>query len=200
MDFKVDSNTASLISALIASISGMMVSVYAGVTSARNSRKLSALQANLDKHKQVTLEYLKAYLTLELDERNRSLDGFKQIIRSVQLLRDKMKRIIEHPQSYAPEVLEQELNVISSCISEAYASNQIFFSDDADRTLAHSLKNKCLDAGAVLPQFVRHRDQLKGKIDALQKEIAEDQQTLRMRARRSAELVIAETKTAIGSD
>ena len=196
MALKIDPNTLPVISALVAAVSGMMVSIYAGIVGTRNSKKVAALQSELDKHKQISLEYLRTYMTLEIDERNRSLEGFKQLIRSVQILRDKMKRVVEFPHSFSPDILEKELEEICSSISEAYASNQIFFPDDCDRTLAHSLKNKCISAAEVLPQFLRGRD-LAAKLDRLQKEIADDQQSLRMRARHSAELMIAEAKGVI---
>lgn len=199
MALKIDASTGPVIAALIAAVFGIFTAIYAGIASARNSRQLAALQAELDRHKQVTVEYLKAYLTLEIDERNRALEAFKEIIRSVQLLRDKTRHVLDFPHAYSPDILNTEIAELCRNISEAYASNQLFLPEETDRTLAHTLKNECFSAAGLLPQYVRHPEQvLKTELRELQRLITDGQLALRNRARQSVELVIAEAKAHVG--
>jgi len=201
MPIKTDASTAPVVVALIAALCSIGTVVYAAITGARNSRRLAALQAELDRHKEITLEYLKAYVTLEIEGRNRTLEAFKEIIRSVQLLRDKIKRVLEFPHSYSPTILATEMKEISDSISEAYASNQVFLGADSDRALAHALKNECLSAADILHRYVRFPEQpLLNKLGELQRSIMARQMDLRNRARQFAELLITEAKTHVGRE
>jgi hypothetical protein len=192
-----DSVRVSLITASVAAVSGILTSVWAAISSARNSRKLVALEAALARQKEMTLEYMKVYLTLELEEHNRALEAFKQLIRSVQLLRDKIRRVLEYPDSFSPEVLSKEVAQLSEDISDAYASNQVFL-DAESSMVAHALKNDCVKAADVLHRYVRQRQgSLLRKIQDLQESITSRQMDLRTRARLCADSLISEARAQI---
>ena len=188
---------APLVTALVAAISGILTSIYAGINGARNARKLAALEADLARHKETTLEYMKAYLTLELEEHNRALEACKQIVHPVQLFRETLRRFLLHPDSFSPEVLSKEVAELSRNISEAYASNLLFLNKDSTR-VAHALKNDCISAADILDRYMGQRQgQLLRKLEDLQDSITTRQADLRVYARQYADLLIADTKSQI---
>jgi len=145
----IDPSTATICAALIAALSAIATAVYAGVRTSTNSKHLAQLQSELTRQKEMTLEYMRAYLNLEIEDRNQTLAGFKDIIRLVQLLREQVRRVVRYADAYEPDAAGRDLASLSKAIADCYAERQMFFDDQgakSDRSIAHWLKNEC---GAV---------------------------------------------------
>jgi hypothetical protein len=195
---------ATIIAALVTSLAGVFTAVYASLKTIRNAHQLAKLQSDLVKHKDITLEYMKVYLTLELEGRNQTLNAFKEVIKSVQVLRDNVRRVLKYPDSFSEKVLAGEMHNISSDISNAYATNQIFFKDEglnSDRGLAHSLKNECCTLAEMLPKYVRKKQpELLREITQLQESISAKQIELRKRAYECASFLADDIRNHIDEE
>lgn len=146
---------------LITAISSMLIAIYTNVRSRGTSQELARLTADLDRHRETTLLYMKAYLALEIEERNRALNAFAEYLKHIQIFREKVRRVMGHPDSYSTHVLAEEIAEIREGILNSYATNQMYLNGDDledDRTLAHSLKNESCELGEILPVYVETRD------------------------------------------
>ncbi|HLX11043.1 MAG TPA: hypothetical protein VKY89_24565 [Thermoanaerobaculia bacterium] len=194
----LDAPTATLGAALIAALAGLGTAVYAGVTTRKSSRRLAELQAEstrrlaelqaqLAQQKDATLEYLRTYLNLEVENRNQTLAAFRELIRLTQLIREKLRRILAYPDAYAPNVAAEEVAAMATSVAECYAGSQINFEDagsGSDRSVAHALKNDCSKAAELVERFLSQpgnaeRDALAAQLAA----ITAKQDDLRRRAR-----------------
>ena len=81
--------------ALIAAIAALTVSLIQVFSQRHQGRILETLKMQLDRQRTEHSEYLKVYLKMRVDGQERQLQAFKSILQSVQLLRDKLKSIIE---------------------------------------------------------------------------------------------------------
>ena len=193
-----DTPLASIIVAVIGAISAVSTSIYASIKTTKNSKQLTELETELTKQKELTLEYMKAYIVLENEERQRALAAFKELIRLVQLFREQMKRVLEHPDSFSTSLLSKEMSELAQNISDTYASNQMFFGDDRDVELVHRLKNRCVSAVTLLDRFLRTRDDKDvEQLRQIEAAIGYEQMHLRVRAREFATRLIDEMKAQI---
>lgn len=153
----IDPPTATIYAALIAAVSAIATAVYAGVRTSRNSKHLTQLQNELAKQKEMTLEYMRAYLNLEIEDRNQTLAAFKEMIRLVQQLREQLRRVLKYADAYEPDAAGRDLAGLSKAIADCYAENQVLFDDQgakSDRSIAHSLKNDCGAAVDLMQKYL----------------------------------------------
>ena len=67
--------------ALITAVAGIITSILASLLSLRTSKSISKLKISLEKQKDMTIEYLKAYIKIELEESSRTLNAFKNYLK-----------------------------------------------------------------------------------------------------------------------
>lgn len=197
----IDPSIATVLAAVIAAIAAGATAVYVGIASRTSSRQLTELQADLARHKEVTLEYVKAYINLEIEDRNQTLAAFKDLIRLVQLLREKMARVLKYPTAYAPDIAGSELVGLAKAVADCYAENQIIFEafgHEADRWVVHSLKNDCGKIASLTHDYLAGQNQVQfNQLSELLADITAKQEELRMRARVRASEMLDSIKSRI---
>lgn len=192
---------ATLITAVIGATTAITTGVIAAVTAHRNSKQLAKLQSELARQRDLSLEYMRSYLNLEIEDRNRSLAAYKEIIRLTQLLRELLKRILEYPDAFAPKPTARDLTSRSRAIAECYAENQLLFrdeGDDSDRLIAHALKNESIRAAASAEKYLSQGGQ-EQRDEALRllAAITSKQEQLRHRARVCAAAILEDIRLHI---
>lgn len=192
---------ATLLTGVIGAVTAIGTGVFAAIAAHRNSRQLAKLQGELAKQKDLSLEYMRSYLNLEIEDRNRALAAYKEIIRLTQLLREVLKRLLEYPGAFAPKPTVKDLTSRSRAVAECYAENQLSFrdsGDDSDRLIAHALKNECLRAAAIAEKYLSQGGQ-EQRDEALRllAAITDKQGQLRQRARSCAAVILEDMRQHI---
>ena len=191
---------APIATALIALVSALASAVYAGWISSRNSLKLAQIQVELSKQKDLTVEYMRIYINLEIEDRSQALEAHKEYIRHVQLMREQLKRILACPEAYQPEIVERELENLSKTIAESYANHLICLdnhSADNNRT-AHALKNDCGKAAKLVRVgLLSDTPNNLPEVEALFDSITEKQELLRQDANQCASYLLDEIRSRI---
>lgn len=100
---------ATLITALIASITALLVAALQTIAQRRDARLIEELRVRLNQQHDQSSECLKRYLEQVVDGHTRELDAFQAMLRSVQLLRERVKMAVDNPHSLDPRVLAEEI-------------------------------------------------------------------------------------------
>lgn len=194
----LSSSTVALLLPLVASLLGAAAAIFATIRASRTASQVARLEAELDRHKQVSLEYLRTYLTLEVEGRNRASAAFRDFIQQIQLTRDTAKRVLAYPRSFATAVLGDEMHAMRKALVDSYALNQTYFADDgpvSDRALAHSLKNECLVLAERLPGALdEHSSDNRQEIARMLESVTAKQAEFRSRAAAHADRLVDELK------
>jgi hypothetical protein len=197
----IDPSTATICAALIAAVSAIATAVYAGIRTSKTSKQLAQLQNELSKQKEMALEYMRAYLNLEIEDRNQELAAFKEMIRLVQLLRDQLRRHLEYSEAERPGAAGRDLASLSKEIADCYAENQVLFDDqgaNSDRLLVHSLKDECQKVQDLMRKYLKDpQSTLRSSIEKLLASITAKQRELRNRAQMCTTRLLDDMKKRI---
>lgn len=185
---------ASVWAAFITAVAAIISAIYAAIITSRNSKHLARLQSELDRQKEMTLEYIRASINLEVEDRKQTFAAFIDFIRLVQLLREQLSHIVKHPDAYKHNSENRKLAKLLEDIKDCYAGSQALFDDHgkySDRSFIHSLKNNCGEAEDLVQKYLKNPGPTNlQNIKELLASVTKKQAELRIRARScSAQLV-----------
>src|SRR5690242_17730716 len=143
---------STIVAALVASCSSLCLAVIQHFSQRRRSRDIEILKADLAKQGTTYTEYMKAWLKLQVDGEAQEIQAFREILQSAQLVKDKVRLILDHPNSFPDRnLIRSELMQLRTQVLETFARNQVSFSEDHWK-LAHGLKNTCSDTLTTITQ------------------------------------------------
>ena len=113
--------------AIYTSIFSLILSIVLAIKNHSNNKKIEVLKSDLDQQKTYNTEYFRNYLHLWVEGNETEINSYKEILNSIQLLRDKMKSVIEYPRGISPKKISAEVADLAQGIVPAYAKNQMNF-------------------------------------------------------------------------
>lgn len=129
-----------VIAPLIAAIAALTVMAIQLIAGRRTTRELEVLKDRLTRQQHSESEHLKLYLQRYAEGQDQNIEAFRQYLTAVQELKDRCRRVIDSPRSFAPKTLATELFDLSASISRELGNAQIHMSSE-DYALAHQLKH-----------------------------------------------------------
>jgi hemerythrin-like domain-containing protein len=123
--------------AAIAAVAVMAIQLFAG---RKTTRELEILKDRLTRQQHSESEHLKLYLQRYAEGQDQNIEAFRRYLAAVQELKDRCRRVIDSPRSFAPKILAAELSDLTASISRELGIAQIHMSQE-DYALAHQLKH-----------------------------------------------------------
>jgi hypothetical protein len=134
-----------VLAALIAALSALVLAVVQFFAQRKQSGSIEELKARLSQQGTTQAKYLETYLNLVLEGRQQQTQAYASLLQGIQLLRDKIRRFLEQPQSYDRDAIHQEISEQAEAIVTIYSANQLQFGE-VGRDVAHNVKNIARDA------------------------------------------------------
>lgn len=165
--------------ALLASCSSLLIALAQLLINRKQSRTIEILRASLANQNVGYAEYLKAYLKLQVDGQIQELQAFREMLQTAQLVKDKVRLICEHPDSFPDrKLLQSELLQLRTEMLETFARNHSAFSEQHFRT-AHTLKTICKD---ILTEAAHQESHLAATFSNLMEQLSFRQEEMRNQA------------------
>jgi hypothetical protein len=164
-----------VLAAVIAAFVSVFIALYQTIARRREALEIEKLKAALDRQKEAQGVYLRRYLECVMDGKEHELTAFREILASVQMIREKI-RTVGHPSySYDPTELSRELREMAQHVANCFAANQIYFSK-VNCKQAHRLKSECISLASRLSDYLA--DLPRGSTIALSPELGELQDSI----------------------
>lgn len=173
-----------VLAALIAAFVSLLVALYQTMARRRDALDIEELKARLESEKETQGEYLRRYLEYMLEGKEHELTAFREMLKGVQALREKIRTLSHQSYSHDPTELSKELRQMAQELANCFAANQTFFSRIHCQQ-AHTLKSKCISLASQLSDYVIDHPRggavalppnlttLQDEIDALQRQFRE---------------------------
>jgi len=129
---------------LIAAVAGLAVVAIQLLAGRRTARELETLKNRLASQHHKESEHLKLYLQRYAEGQSSSLEGFRQYLTAVQELKDRCRRVVNSPRSFAPISLAAELAELTAAVSRTLGNAQLWMAPE-DYQIAHELKHRLFD-------------------------------------------------------
>jgi hypothetical protein len=180
---------------VLAALVGLLGAIFSVALSSATARHVARLQSSRDTEKAHSVEMLKQYLAVRVEGRDRQITAFQEILSSVQMIRDKARRVLADPESFGSKSLQDEFSTLSEDLSKAYSLNQIFLDKD-DVELAHKLKQDGIELAMLARRLAgppgTRGSRLTRVVAEKELQLASHQEGLRERARNAISLLADE--------
>jgi len=180
----------AIAAACVSALTTIIVAVYQTRASRRHAQEIESLRASLTQESERSQEVFKRYLEQVVEGGEEEVQSFKRLLAAVQRLRDRVARIVAHPERVSPRFVGEELVQLSDAVVHQLGEAQVHLKPE-DYHLSHQLKNDCISlvecltgwyeaqSTAVEPTVIAN---LREALERAQEETQKRQSALRLRA------------------
>lgn len=141
---------ALIIVALITSLTSVLTAVFTSIKLFRQNAQIELLKHELDLKKMSEGEIIKFLLTYETDKVNQSFIYLKDFLAVTQRLKDMVKDVLNHYDTYTPEDIYTRLAAGKMTIIDEYSKSIYYFNEIDENEYAHHLKNGFIEIFQLL--------------------------------------------------